>query len=166
MRRKLWFDSLNIFLLCIALVLFFLRSTFTLLLAGGCIAIALVRCFSTDPNARVRENDRFRGFWDRIKMRSQAKKAHKVRTVKPTYASKPGESNLGKNSAKQNKREEKAKAKEEKRAQKEKKRQQKNDPDYAYFTCPKCGQEMRAPKGKGKILVTCKNCGEKFEKKT
>ena len=96
MRRKLWFDSLNIFLLCIALVLFFLRSTFTLLLAGGCIAIALVRCFSTDPNARNRENDRFRGFWDRMKMRSQAKKAQKVRTVKPQYASRPGESHLGK----------------------------------------------------------------------
>ena len=39
MRRKLWFDSLNIFLLCIALVLFFLRSTFTLLLAGVCMLI-------------------------------------------------------------------------------------------------------------------------------
>ena len=125
MRRKLWFDSLNIFLLCIALVLFFLRSTFTLLLAGGCISIALVRCFSTDPNARNRENDRFRGFWDRMKMRSQAKKA-----------------------------------------QKEKKRQQKNDTEHVYFHCPKCNQEMRAPKGKGKILVTCKNCGEKFEKTT
>ena len=145
MRRKLWFDSLNIFLLCIALVLFFLRSTFTLLLAGGCIAIALVRCFSTDPNARNRENDRFRGFWDRMKMRSQAKKAQKVRTEAKAQ---------------------RAKAKEAKKAQKEKKRQQKNDTEHVYFHCPKCNQEMRAPKGKGKILVTCKNCGEKFEKTT
>lgn len=153
MRRKLWFDSLNIFLLCIAVVLFFLRSTFTLLLAGGCLAIAIVRCFSSDPNARVRENDRFRGFWDRMKMRSQSKKAQKVRTVKPKYASKPGESTIGAEKA-------------AKKAEKEKKRQQKNDPDYLYFKCPKCKQEMRAPKGKGKIRVTCKNCGETFEKKT
>ena len=165
MRRKLWGDSLNIFLLCIALVLFFLRSTFTLLLAGGCIAIALVRCFSTDPNARNRENDRFRGFWDRMKMRSQAKKAQKVRTVKPQYASRPGESHLGKENKSEAKAQ-RAKAKEAKKAQKEKKRQQKNDTEHVYFHCPKCNQEMRAPKGKGKILVTCKNCGEKFEKTT
>ena len=58
------------------------------------------------------------------------------------------------------------KAKEAKKAQKEKKRQQKNDTEHVYFHCPKCNQEMRAPKGKGKILVTCKNCGEKFEKTT
>ena len=165
MRRKLWFDSLNIFLLCIALVLFFLRSTFTLQLAGGCIAIALVRCFSTDPNARNRENDRFRGFWDRMKMRSQAKKAQKVRTVKPQYASRPGESHLGKENKSEAKAQ-RAEAKEAKKAQKEKKRQQKNDTEHVYFHCPKCNQEMRAPKGKGKILVTCKNCGEKFEKTT
>ena len=117
MRRKLWFDSLNIFLLCIALVLFFLRSTFTLLLAGGCIAIALVRCFSTDPNARNRENDRFRGVWDRMKMRSQAQKAQKVRTVKPQYASRPGESSLGKEK-KADAKTQRARAKEEKKDRK------------------------------------------------
>ena len=152
MRRKLWFDSLNMFLLCVALVLFFLRTTFTLLLAGGCLAIVLIRCFSTDPNARVRENDRFRGFWDRMKMRSQAKKAQKVRPVKPVYASQPGESTIGKE-------------KQSRKENREKKKQQKKDPNYTFFTCPKCKQELRAPKGKGKILVTCQNCGEKFEQK-
>ena len=59
-----------------------------------------------------------------------------------------------------------AMAKEAKKAQMEMKRQQKNDTEHVYFHCPKCNQEMRAPKGKGKILVTCKNCGEKFEKTT
>ncbi|MBQ4429118.1 MAG: hypothetical protein II871_05040 [Clostridia bacterium] len=42
---------------------------------------------------------------------------------------------------------------------------QAKDPSYKYFKCPKCGREYRAPKGKGKIRVTCRECGEQFEKK-
>lgn len=37
---------------------------------------------------------------------------------------------------------------------------------YRYFKCPKCGLRMRAPKGKGRIRVTCKTCGEVFLTKT
>ena len=40
------------------------------------------------------------------------------------------------------------------------------DKDHAYFRCPGCGQQLRAPKGKGKISVTCRSCGAVFEKKT
>ena len=40
------------------------------------------------------------------------------------------------------------------------------DPDYCYFTCPQCKQMLRAPKGKGKIHVTCRSCGTVFEQKT
>ena len=36
---------------------------------------------------------------------------------------------------------------------------------YKYFKCPSCGQELRAPKGKGRIRVTCSKCGMQFEKK-
>ncbi|MBR5948660.1 MAG: hypothetical protein IKZ82_08475 [Clostridia bacterium] len=43
---------------------------------------------------------------------------------------------------------------------------QAKDSAYKYFRCPKCGKEYRAPKGKGKIRVTCKECGEQFEKKS
>ncbi|GAB6170493.1 Zn-finger containing protein [Clostridium carnis] len=32
--------------------------------------------------------------------------------------------------------------------------------------CPKCGQKLRLPRGKGKIIVTCKNCSTKFDLKT
>lgn len=39
------------------------------------------------------------------------------------------------------------------------------DPAYKYFKCPNCGKEYRAPKGKGNIRVTCRECGEQFEKK-
>ena len=41
-----------------------------------------------------------------------------------------------------------------------------NDRDHCYFKCPNCGQQLRAPKGKGKISVTCRNCGATFEEKT
>ena len=37
---------------------------------------------------------------------------------------------------------------------------------YRYFTCPKCRETMRVPKGKGKIEITCRKCGEKFQRKT
>lgn len=40
------------------------------------------------------------------------------------------------------------------------------DKDHLYFKCPNCGQQLRVPKGKGKLLVTCRNCGVNFEKKT
>lgn len=40
------------------------------------------------------------------------------------------------------------------------------DKDHCYFKCPNCGQSLRVPKGKGKITVTCRNCGVSFEEKS
>lgn len=37
---------------------------------------------------------------------------------------------------------------------------------HRYFKCPKCGQQLRVPRGKGRIAITCKNCGNRFERKT
>ena len=37
---------------------------------------------------------------------------------------------------------------------------------YKFYRCPKCKQPLRVPKGKGRISITCRNCGEHFEKKT
>lgn len=45
-------------------------------------------------------------------------------------------------------------------------RRQMGDKDYKYFKCPSCGQTLRVPKGKGKIQVTCQNCGTSFQQKT
>ncbi len=36
---------------------------------------------------------------------------------------------------------------------------------YRYFKCPDCGQVLRAPKGKGRIRITCSRCRNVFEKK-
>ena len=30
---------------------------------------------------------------------------------------------------------------------------------HKHFKCPKCRQEVRVPKGKGKVLITCPKCG-------
>lgn len=40
------------------------------------------------------------------------------------------------------------------------------DKDHRYFKCPNCGQHLRAPRGKGRIHVTCRSCGVSFEENT
>ncbi len=40
------------------------------------------------------------------------------------------------------------------------------DKQNRYYSCPKCRQTVRVPKGKGKIAITCPKCREKFIKKT
>ncbi len=40
------------------------------------------------------------------------------------------------------------------------------DKDHCYFKCPNCGQQLRVPKGKGKITVTCRSCGASFRETT
>lgn len=37
--------------------------------------------------------------------------------------------------------------------------------NYKYFKCPGCGQVLRAPKGRGRIRITCSRCHNVFEKK-
>ena len=40
------------------------------------------------------------------------------------------------------------------------------DKEHRYFDCPKCHQQVRVPRGKGKIAITCPKCREKFIRKT
>ena len=40
------------------------------------------------------------------------------------------------------------------------------DRQHRYFTCPRCRQPVRVPRGKGKIAISCPKCGEKFIRKT
>ena len=35
-----------------------------------------------------------------------------------------------------------------------------------YYICRSCHQQIRVPKGKGRIEITCPKCGERFIKKT
>ena len=38
--------------------------------------------------------------------------------------------------------------------------------DYRFFRCPSCKTLLRVPKNKGKLLLTCRKCGNRFERKT
>ena len=40
------------------------------------------------------------------------------------------------------------------------------DKDHRYFDCPRCRQQVRVPRGKGKIAISCPKCREKFIRKT
>ena len=40
------------------------------------------------------------------------------------------------------------------------------DRQHRYYDCPRCRQQVRVPRGKGKISITCPRCKEKFVKKT
>ena len=41
-----------------------------------------------------------------------------------------------------------------------------HDKEHRYFKCPNCGQNMRVPRGKGRITVHCRACGAAFEEKS
>ena len=36
---------------------------------------------------------------------------------------------------------------------------------FKYFKCPGCRQNLRAPRGSGKIMVTCQKCHKEFKTK-
>lgn len=40
------------------------------------------------------------------------------------------------------------------------------DKEHRYFDCPRCRQPVRVPRGKGKIMITCPKCKEKFQRKS
>jgi uncharacterized protein YbaR (Trm112 family) len=37
---------------------------------------------------------------------------------------------------------------------------------HKYFKCPNCKAQLRIPKGKGKIVITCPKCKTEFEAKS
>lgn len=40
------------------------------------------------------------------------------------------------------------------------------DRKHKHFSCPKCHQPVRVPRGKGKIAITCPKCSERFIRKS
>ena len=40
------------------------------------------------------------------------------------------------------------------------------DRTHRYYLCPGCRQQLRVPKGRGAIAITCPRCGREFIKKT
>ena len=46
------------------------------------------------------------------------------------------------------------------------KRKEIYNPQYKVLKCPKCRLRMRVPRHKGRVRITCRGCGEKFERRT
>lgn len=42
----------------------------------------------------------------------------------------------------------------------------KDSKTHRYFKCPNCKTNLRVPKGKGKIVITCPKCNTEFREKT
>ena len=40
------------------------------------------------------------------------------------------------------------------------------DRSHRYYRCPQCRQQLRVPRGRGKIVITCPRCRYEFTKKT
>lgn len=40
------------------------------------------------------------------------------------------------------------------------------DREHRYYRCPKCRQQVRVPRGKGRIAIRCPKCGERFARTT
>ena len=38
--------------------------------------------------------------------------------------------------------------------------------DYRFFSCPSCHTTLRVPKGRGKIKIVCRKCGNSFVRKS
>ncbi len=38
--------------------------------------------------------------------------------------------------------------------------------EYKFFRCPQCHSLLRVPKGKGRIELSCRKCGHRFERKS
>ncbi len=36
---------------------------------------------------------------------------------------------------------------------------------FRFFVCPVCRQQLRVPRGKGRVEITCPSCGDKFIRK-
>ena len=43
------------------------------------------------------------------------------------------------------------------------KKKKKDKVNYKYFHCKKCAQELRIPRGKGKVTITCPVCKHSFD---
>ena len=38
--------------------------------------------------------------------------------------------------------------------------------EFCIYKCPSCGQKLRVPRGKGRIAIRCKRCGNEFIKRS
>lgn len=150
-------DALNKALLMGALIsgllsLFFAYGTVPRLILTGilaaCIVLAVYRLFSANRQRRYMENQRYLTF---------------TTSVRDFFSARGGALRGGAWRKKQPRKE---------RTHTHRARKARSNPTwneikhYKYLICPQCTQRLRVPRGKGRLLVTCTRCGNKFETKS
>ena len=131
------FDMLSVFLILISSI--FNIWDVTKLLGIVLVLIALYRAFSKDIFRRKMELSKFTNFANKI----LSKFGKKLPSAMP---------NLDLNSLLMAFSQIKMSMEQRKR--------------YKIIKCPSCKQKLRLPRGKGKIVVTCKKCSNKFDSRT
>lgn len=131
------FDILSLFLLIISIFLNFNR--YTKILSFIIVLITLFRAFSKNINKRSIENIKFISMLNKLLI-----KTHKQIPYNMPRTSLEGIpilfSQLKHNFS--------------------------NFLNYKIVKCPNCGQKLRLPRGKKRIIVTCKRCKFEFKMKT
>ena len=107
-------------------------------LLGACVIMAVFRLFSTNRDRRYRENQRFL-VYDR------------GAGLFPPRPASPGGARRGPRTH---------------RAQGAQEPVLERDQTLQVPLCPQCTQRLRVPRGKGRLLVTCTRCGNRFEAKS
>ena len=108
----------------------------TSLLSGALLVLIVLRMFSKDFNKRYQENMKYLTYETAVKQWFQ--RTFRAKCAGSGY-SVPKAKRAGKNPSW-------AELKQ-----------------YKYLICPQCAQRLRVPRGKGRIRVTCTNCGNVFE---
>jgi hypothetical protein len=108
----------------------------TSLLSGVLLVLIVLRMFSKDVNKRYQENMKYLTYETAVKQWFQ-------RTFRTKGAGKTYRTPRAKRGGKSPTRAELK--------------------QYKYLICPQCAQRLRVPRGKGRIRVTCTNCGNVFE---
>jgi ribosomal protein L37AE/L43A len=145
-RMKRGIDELGRAMLILALVLSitgmlvsqtagWLRAVLSLL-SGALLVLMLIRMMSKDFNKRNQENMKYLTYETAVRD-----------WFRRTFRTKRAGANSGATRAK--------------RAQKNPSWSEMKQ--YKYLICPQCAQRLRVPRGKGRIRVTCTNCGNVFE---
>lgn len=146
---RIGLDALNRALLMSALVcgllsLFFAYGTVPRAictgLLGACVVMAVFRLFSTNRDRRYRENQRFLVCTTAVRdFFRRGRRPRAARAARPrAHRARRARRNPSWSEIKH----------------------------YKYLICPQCTQRRRVPRGKGRLLVTCTRCGNRFEAKS
>lgn len=108
----------------------------TSLLSGALLVLIVLRMFSKDVGKRYQENMKYLTYETAVKQ--WFRRTFRTKRAGSAYSA-PHTKRAGKNPTW-------AELKQ-----------------YKYLICPQCAQRLRVPRGKGRIRVTCINCGNVFE---